>query len=235
MRDNKFSFFESYHRALSHVSNERYGRVVRAMSEFVFMGIVPSFADDADWIVWELIKPIIERGKEISEARSDVGRKGGLNGKGVSRNEGNKNAAKEDNKTIANKSKTIANNSGKGIGKGNGIGIGKGQDNLTNVSIDCVPDALSDSFEKFWFMYDKKRKRPACEKKWATLTDEQRQSVLIHVPKYVASTPEKRYRKDPLTYLNNSCWLDEIIDVPDMSVGIILNSKKNRFDNEKEW
>ncbi len=235
MRDNKFSFFESYHRALSHVSNERYGRVVRAMSEFVFMGIVPSFADDADWIVWELIKPIIERGKEISEARSDVGRKGGLNGKGVSRNEGNKNAAKEDNKTIANKSKTIANNSGKGIGKGNGIRIGKGQDNLTNVSIDCVPDALSDSFEKFWFMYDKKRKRPACEKKWATLTDEQRQSVLIHVPKYVASTPEKRYRKDPLTYLNNSCWLDEIIDVHDTNVGVVLDGRADKFNFEKEW
>lgn len=234
MKDRKFYFFESYHRALSLVDNERYGRITRAMSEFVFKGIVPIFADDADMIVWELVKPIIERGKEISEARTDVGRKGGLNGKGVSRNEGNKNAAKEDNKTIANKSKTKANNSGKGIGKGKGMG--KGQDNkLTNVSNDCVPDVLSDSFEKFWLMYDKKRKRPACEKKWATLTDEQRQSVLIHVPKYVASTPEKRYRKDPLTYLNNSCWLDEIIDEPDTSVGIILNGKKNRFDNEKEW
>ena len=46
MKDNKYSFFESYHKALSRVSDERYGRVVRAMSEFAFNGIVPDFEDN---------------------------------------------------------------------------------------------------------------------------------------------------------------------------------------------
>ncbi len=48
MKDNKYNFFESYHKALSRVSNERYGRIVRAMCEYAFNGIVPNFADDAD-------------------------------------------------------------------------------------------------------------------------------------------------------------------------------------------
>ena len=129
MKDNKYSFFESYHKALSRVSDERYGRVVRAMSEFAFKGIAPSFADDADWIVWELVKPIIERGQEISEARAEAGRKGGSNGKGVTRNKGNRNAAKDESKTIANNSNQKQNNSG--IGKG--IGIGKDNNKITNV------------------------------------------------------------------------------------------------------
>lgn len=234
MKDNKYSFFESYHKALSRVSDERYGRVVRAMSEFAFKGIAPSFADDADWIVWELVKPIIERGQEISEARAEAGRKGGSNGKGVTRNKGNRNAAKDESKTIANNSNQKQNNSGIGIG----IGIGKDNNKLTNVSIGRLPDDLLVSFEKFWSMYDKKRKRPACEKKWALMTEEQRQLALTHAPKYAASTPEKRYRKDPLTYLNGECWNDEIIQEPGTATpteDAPYIDDKHKFDNEEDW
>ena len=233
MKDNKYSFFESYHKALSRVTDERYGRVVRAMCEFAFKGIAPNFADDADWIVWELIKPIIERGQEISEARAEAGRKG----KGVSRNKGNHHAAKEGSGTKAKQSKSIQNNTNQyGIGKG--IGIGKDNNKLTNVSIGRLSDDLLVSFEKFWSMYDKKRKRPACEKKWALMTEEQRQLALSHAPKYAASTPEKRYRKDPLTYLNGECWNDEIIQelgtaAPTEDAPYI--DDKHKFDNEEDW
>ena len=231
MKDNKYSFFESYHKALSRVSDERYGRVVRAMSEFAFSGVAPSFADDADWIVWELVKPIIERGQEISEARAEAGRKG----KGVSRNKGNRHAAKEGDESKAKQSKSIQNNTnqnGIGIGKG----IGKDNNKLTDVSIGCLPDVLLTSFEKFWSMYDKKRKRPACEKKWLNLKDEQREAVLKHVPLYVASTPDKQYRKDPLTYLNGECWNDEIIQEHGTeSDSTPYIDDKHKFDNETGW
>ena len=121
-KDNKYSFFESYHNALARVSDERYGRVVRAMSSYVFKQEEPNFSDDADWIVWELIRPILERGIEISKSRADAGANGGRNGKGVSRNKGNRNAAKDATEPIANQkqnnSKQKQNNSG--IGKGIG-------------------------------------------------------------------------------------------------------------------
>jgi len=34
-----------------------------------------------------------------------------------------------------------------------------------------------------------------------------------HLPKYKLSRPDKTFRKDPLTYLNNKSWEDEIIGV----------------------
>ena len=34
---------------------------------------------------------------------------------------------------------------------------------------------------------------------------------MLHVPEYVLSTPNKEYRKNPATYLNNKGWENEII------------------------
>lgn len=72
MKDKKFTFFESYHKALSRLSDEHYGRIVRAISKFVFDGEEPDYSEDTDWVIWELTKPIIERGFEISNARKEA-------------------------------------------------------------------------------------------------------------------------------------------------------------------
>ena len=110
-KDSKYSFFESYHNALARVSDERYGRVVRAMSSFVFKQEEPNFSDDADWMVWELIRPILEHGQELAKVRAEAGKKGGAP-------KGNDNAAK----TSKNKQKqTKTSGIGKGIGKGEEI------------------------------------------------------------------------------------------------------------------
>jgi hypothetical protein len=46
---------------------------------------------------------------------------------------------------------------------------------------------------------------------WDKLSDEEIEEIIKHTPEYVKSTPEKKYRKHPQTYLNNYCWEDEII------------------------
>lgn len=66
-------------------------------------------------------------------------------------------------------------------------------------------------FEIWWEMYDKKRGKEKCLKKWAKLTKREREDCLNATPAYIASTPDKQYRKDPQTYLNGKCWNDEII------------------------
>jgi len=66
-------------------------------------------------------------------------------------------------------------------------------------------------FEEFWNTYDKKNDRGACEKKFGKLTEKEKELIWGHVPKYVLSTPDKQYRKNPETYLNNEAWNDEII------------------------
>ena len=72
------------------------------------------------------------------------------------------------------------------------------------------------SFEYVWNLYQKKRGDKAkLKKKWEKLSVADRQSALRHIPLYVASTPDKQYRKDFGTYINNSSWNDEIIPYND--------------------
>jgi hypothetical protein len=75
------------------------------------------------------------------------------------------------------------------------------------------PSAAAESedfpFEDFWQAYGKKEDKHKCAQRWAALTPAERQAALTHLPGYVAATPDKKYRKNPLTYLNGKCWQDE--------------------------
>lgn len=73
---------------------------------------------------------------------------------------------------------------------------------------------VSEEFERFWDLYDKKVDRSKCEKKFKNLSKAERESIFQHVPEYVASTPDSQYRKNPYTYLNGKCWRDQIIKKP---------------------
>jgi hypothetical protein len=67
------------------------------------------------------------------------------------------------------------------------------------------------SFDMWWDMYDLKCNRGGCEKKWNKMTAAEKYACVAATPAYVASTPEKQYRKRPLTFLNQKAWQDEII------------------------
>lgn len=69
-----------------------------------------------------------------------------------------------------------------------------------------------DPFEYWWKLYDLKVGRDKCEKKWAKLTEKEKSECIAATPAYVQSTPDKQFRKRPLTYLNGKCWNDEIIN-----------------------
>lgn len=66
-------------------------------------------------------------------------------------------------------------------------------------------------FDFFWNEYDKKVDREKCEKKWAKLDYETQSKILDYIPKYKLSQPEKNFRKNPETFLNNKSWLNELI------------------------
>ena len=70
------------------------------------------------------------------------------------------------------------------------------------------------AFAEFWDLYNKKRGDVGkIEKKWNTLSNKDRQLAMDYIPRYVKSEPNKRYRKDPTTFLNNKSWNDEIIEL----------------------
>jgi hypothetical protein len=65
-------------------------------------------------------------------------------------------------------------------------------------------------FNKFWIDYQYKVGGKAAKKAWDKLTIDEMQACLGAVAAYVASTPDKTYRKHPSTYLNGRHWEDEI-------------------------
>ena len=86
---------------------------------------------------------------------------------------------------------------------------------LENYPITHKPQSnkpLNISFEEFWETYDKKvGDKSKIEIKWNKLTVTERIAVMKHIVLYKESQPDKQYRKNPETYLNNKSWNDEII------------------------
>ena len=73
------------------------------------------------------------------------------------------------------------------------------------------------SFDIFWDLYDKKvGDKEKLKKKWDSMKDDDRSLIIDYIPKYKMIQPEKKFRKDPQTFFNNSSWNDELIssDVP---------------------
>jgi hypothetical protein len=103
---------------------------------------------------------------------------------------------------IEGASKGLGSPYGNGNGNGNGIGKGK-EEEKTKINF---------QFEDFWDLYDKKvGDRDKIKKKWQALTDPDRAAAINYIPGYIASRPDKQFRKDPATFLNNKSWNDEII------------------------
>ena len=67
-------------------------------------------------------------------------------------------------------------------------------------------------FDEFWNDYDKKvGNRAKLEAKWAKISINDRRMIKEYIPKYKVAQIEKKYRKNPETFLNNQGWNDEII------------------------
>lgn len=77
-------------------------------------------------------------------------------------------------------------------------------------SADADASSESDLFSQFYELYEKKFDRKKAEAKFNRLSRADQLAILEHVPLYVKSTPNPRYRKNPLTYLNGDCWKDPI-------------------------
>lgn len=78
-------------------------------------------------------------------------------------------------------------------------------------------------FKEFWDLYDYKKSKDSCYTKFKKLTDDDIDKIFEVLPNYIKSTPDKKYRKHPATWLNQKCWEDEIEETP----------KRERTDAEK--
>lgn len=69
------------------------------------------------------------------------------------------------------------------------------------------------SFENFWDDYDKKiGNKEKLFRLWDRLPDADKLKIKAYIPRYKAAKPDKQFRKNPQTFLNNKGWEDEIIE-----------------------
>lgn len=100
----------------------------------------------------------------------------------------------------------------------------KNEEELTNAFIKFLeakgykvtapPKEIKDeyTFERAWNLYDKKVGCKAkLEKKWNSMSKKDRKAAIEYIPLYVISQPDKQYRKNFQTFLNQRGWEDEII------------------------
>lgn len=107
--------------------------------------------------------------------------------------------------------------------------------NQEPVTSNQEPVTNSIAFDDFWNAYDYKKGGVTKPKaKWDSLSDTDKELIMAHIPDYVVSTPVKKFRKHPMTYLNNEGWLDEI-DQPQQAITIGHgNHEQSNYENHKQ-
>lgn len=75
----------------------------------------------------------------------------------------------------------------------------------------CISEVYP-TFDDFWNEYDKKvGDRKKLKSKFDKLSQLDKEKIMAYIPNYKLAQPDKAFRKNPETFLNNKSWNDEII------------------------
>ena len=89
--------------------------------------------------------------------------------------------------------------------------LGHMTSHMDNVNVNEDKNINID-FDFFWNDYDKKvGDKSRLKSKWNKLSDNDRNQIMEYLPLYIEAVPDKQFRKNPETFLNNKSWLDEIV------------------------
>ena len=106
--------------------------------------------------------------------------------------------------------------------------------NNTKVKLSKVKlskDIDNIDFEIVWNLYDKKKgDKDKLKIRWDKLSFSVQQLIIEHIPKYKKEQPDKQFRKNFETYLNNKSYNDEIL-INEKS-GTSFKSITERSDDE---
>jgi len=206
------SMTEKFAYILTRLLTFTYEEILEALEELVAEGVLIIDGD-------RLLQPRMVKDNARSEARSAAGKKGG----------GNPNLFKQDPKQ-GFKQKVKQNPeyeneyeyTNEDVVKG-----GMGESAEPQKTGEQKPDPeYSVEFEMWWNLYDKKvGDKKKLMAKWRKIPKRDIGEIFKHTKDYVRATPDKKFRKNPQTYLNNESWNDEIIE---------SNGKTNRTDNDNE-
>lgn len=72
--------------------------------------------------------------------------------------------------------------------------------------INTIHDSYT--FDDFWKQYGKSSDKAKCTDKFDKLPVEKKELIKKRLPLYLATIKDKKFQKNPLTYLNGECWDD---------------------------
>lgn len=99
------------------------------------------------------------------------------------------------------------------------------------------------TFDKAWDLYQKKvGDKQKLRDKWNRLPLRDRKAIIEYIPFYVAATPDKKFRKNFQTFLNQKGWKDEIVKdaIPEIVRKNLEESSTSRLlekvqEQRKQW
>lgn len=191
---DSFIFYRSFQDAINEASEHEQLLIYRAIANYALNREEPQLQGVAK-LAWLLIRPQLD----ANWKRFENGRKGGAP-EGNKNNRYSKSTTKVQPKTNQSTTKVQANNNvNDNVNDNVNIIYGESTDS---------PTALS--FENIWTLYGKKGNKKTSERKWLKLSTSSKKKALSYIPVYVAATPDKQYRKNLETFINQEVWNDEL-------------------------
>lgn len=89
-------------------------------------------------------------------------------------------------------------------------------------------------FDDFWDDYAKKvGEKSKLRKKWAKIPKSEKLIIKRYIPMYIEAQPDKQFRKNPETFLNNKSWQDEIIKRDAIKTTTTAEQKRSDIEDYK--
>lgn len=98
-----------------------------------------------------------------------------------------------------------------------------------DFAVSSVPDSL---FLKFYSLYGKDIDKQRVWSKWQRLTEEEKKKIMDYVPLYVAATPDKRYRRAPLTFLEKRTWENELPPAVGTKPADVAREQRRKYEQQ---
>lgn len=100
----------------------------------------------------------------------------------------------------------------------------------------CISDKsmVEDTFDRFWSSYPKKENKAKAKEKWFKKNFAPQIDIILSFIEEAKKTDrwKKGYVKDPVTFLNNQSWNDDLsgyYDNPSARVGVYKDKKENDY------
>ena len=208
---DSFTMFVSYWMAVKAMPEELQGDFLIQLCKYRFEGVAPHFDEPIRQASFALIKPVLDKQlkdkkrKQIAKSMDE-----------------DTDISMENPRKIHGKSTEASRNRNKDMDKGNNNNNAQGELALERPT--CF------TFEEFWKMYGKSKRKDYCGKLWGKIPEEERQKIKEHLPRYVDAN-EQKFRLDPERYLKHKAWEDEIISSNPQPQAEEKIERQNDFDS----